>query len=164
MGKGIRCMQRIRSADQGVVGQRLPEDGQPAAVQGHPGDGSDQDDRLVGHDEDDRGGGDVIGGIRGSRNAWARKFLCERQRVRLEKVLGALAGACAVRGWLRQDRRRSGSEGQHVKRTMFFNRAERSGVLRIRGHRRWPGRRAGGSPADRRLCSADRWRRHQRSA
>ena len=54
-------MQRVRSTDQGMVGQRLTEDGQTAAVQGQSGDRRDQHDGLVEDDEDDRRGSDVVG-------------------------------------------------------------------------------------------------------
>lgn len=43
-----------------MIGQRLTEDGQAAAVQGPSGDRRHQHDGLVVHDEGDRGCGDVI--------------------------------------------------------------------------------------------------------
>ena len=60
VSEGIRCMQRVRFADEGVIGEWLTEDGQTAAVQGQSGDRRNQHNRLVVDQKDDLRGGDVI--------------------------------------------------------------------------------------------------------
>lgn len=49
-------MQWVRLAEEGVIGKRLTENGQAAAVQGQSGDRCDQNNSLVEHDEDGRRG------------------------------------------------------------------------------------------------------------